>query len=82
MAESKIVTSIHVIIDTENAYDNIGDIDGGCFDKTWLVNHIRIHGPDQLLKKISYMNHQVYSALLECIAEKENNQVQNIKVEN
>ncbi len=33
MAETKRITSIHVITDSENSYDHIGDIDGGGMDK-------------------------------------------------
>ena len=33
MAETKKITSLYVVTDSETSYDNIGDIDGGGIDK-------------------------------------------------
>ena len=52
MAETKRITSIHVITDSENSYDHIGDIDGGGMDKEWLKSHIAKYGADGLFQKI------------------------------
>lgn len=65
MSERKKITSLYVITDSENGYENIGDIDGGGFDEEWLKNHIKIHGEDGLLKQLSWMNFQIFQARLE-----------------
>lgn len=59
MAETKEITRLYVVTDTETSYDNIGDIDGGMFDETWLYNHIKSHGTDGLLKKLAFMSRQI-----------------------
>jgi hypothetical protein len=63
MAETKTIASIYVVTDSDNGYENIGDIDGGGFDEQWLIKHIDAHGVDQLLHKIAYMNWQVFEAM-------------------
>ncbi len=65
MAETKKITSLYVITDTETSYDNIGDIDGGGMDKEWLKKHIKSHGPEGLFKQIAWMNFQVFEAMRE-----------------
>jgi len=59
MSETKLITSLFVITDTENSYDQIGDIEGGCFDSVWLFNHVQNHGIDGLLNMLSSMNYQI-----------------------
>lgn len=53
MAETKLITSIYVVTDSETYYDNIGDIDGGLIDQNWLKKHISNHGSQGLLHKLS-----------------------------
>ena len=45
MAETKLITSLYVVTDSETSYDNIGDIDGGLF-------------PDGFLEKQTYASQQ------------------------
>lgn len=59
MAETKIITSLHVVTDTETGQEKIGDIDGGCFDDNWLYNHVMQHGAGRLLEVIAWMTYQV-----------------------
>ena len=59
MSETKEITRLHVVIDSETSYDNIGDIDGGLFDFTWLVTHIKSHGAEGLIIKLAEMQTQV-----------------------
>ncbi len=65
MAERKTVTTISVITDSETSYDNIGDIDGGMFDRQWLNEHVRTYGPEGLFAKLAWMNFQICSAVRE-----------------
>ena len=69
MAETKQITSVFVVTDSETRYDNIGDIQGGGFDKQWLKSHIKAFGRDGLLRTISYMNYQVHDAFRQVNAE-------------
>ena len=59
MAETKEITRLYVVTDSETSYDNIGDIDGGMFDETWLKQHILVHGSEQLLEKLAKMTSDV-----------------------
>lgn len=59
MAETKEITRLCVVTDSETSYDNIGDIDGGMFDENWLKRHIISHGTEGLLKRLSGMICQV-----------------------
>ena len=70
MAEQDRITSLYVTTDSENSYDNIGDIEGGGFDSVWLKKHIKSHGTEQLLERIAFMNYQVYETLKEIRQEK------------
>lgn len=65
MAETKTITSLRVVTDSETSYDNIGDIDGGGFDREWLKKHIKSFGPDGLFKRIAWMNFQVFEMMRE-----------------
>ena len=65
MAETKKITSLYVVTDSENSYEHIGDIDGGGIEKEWLKNHIKRHGADGLFKTIAWMNFQVFEAMRE-----------------
>jgi hypothetical protein len=65
MAETKKITSLYVVTDSETSYDNIGDIDGGGIDKEWLKKHIKSYGADGLFKQIAWMNFQVFEAMKE-----------------
>lgn len=73
MSESKVITSLHVLTDSENGYEHIGDIDGGGFDEQWLMQHIKTYGTEQLLSKIAYMNWQVYDTMRKINAENDSN---------
>ena len=70
MAETKEVTRIHVVTDSDNGYEHIGDIDGGHFEKKWLRNHIRNHGHQGLLDSLAWMTFQVWDMVREVNAEK------------
>lgn len=59
MAETKEITRLSVVTDSETSYDNIGDIDGGLFDFTWLMTHIKSHGAEGLIIKLAEMQTQV-----------------------
>lgn len=63
MAETKIITRLSVVTDTETGRENIGDIDGGMFDEEWLKEHVRYHGSEGLLKQIAIMTYQVIEAV-------------------
>lgn len=77
MSETKRITALHVITDSENYYDHIGDIDGGYIDPEWLKAHITSHGAEQLLTVLAYMNKQIFDAIFEINMEKseENNRL-------
>lgn len=62
MAETKVITQVHVVLDTETGQEQIGDIEGGGFNEDWLRKHIAKHGTAQLLHTISYMAFQVIDA--------------------
>lgn len=59
MAETKEITKLYVVTDSETSYDNIGDIDGGMFDEEWLKQHIISHGTEGLLERLGGMIRQV-----------------------
>lgn len=59
MSETKNITSLYVVTDTENSYDKIGDIDGGMFDDVWLENYIKNHGTEKIIGKLAHMQMQV-----------------------
>jgi len=59
MAETKEITRLYVVTDTEQGCDNIGDIDGGMFDEKWLKQHIISHGIEGLLERLGGMIGQV-----------------------
>ena len=59
MAETKEITRLYVVTDTEQGYDNIGDIDGGMFDEKWLKQHIISHGTEGLLERLGGMIRQI-----------------------
>lgn len=61
MAETKEITRLYVVTDSETHYDNIGDIDGGLFNDEWLEQHIKSHGTEQLIEKLASMQMQVLS---------------------
>ncbi len=70
MAETKQITALYVVTDSEQSYDEIGDIDGGEFDKEWLKRHVANHGTQQLLQQIAWMNFQVFEAMQEVNSER------------
>jgi len=70
MSETKLITSLYVVTDTENSYDQIGDIDGGGFDSVWLFEHVKNYGIDGLLNSLSYMNYQIQVAYRKTLEEK------------
>lgn len=55
MAETKLISSLYVVTDSETYYEKIGDIDGGLIDQDWLRKHIINHGSHGLLFKLSSM---------------------------
>ncbi|MFW5757820.1 MAG: hypothetical protein ACOCYO_03980 [Bacteroidota bacterium] len=59
MAETKLITSLYVITDSETSYDKIGDIDGGLFPDGFLEKHIKAHGVEALLEKLASMTSAV-----------------------
>ena len=59
MAETKLITSLYVVTDSETSYDNIGDIDGGLFPDGFLEKHIKAHGAEGLLEKLASMTSAV-----------------------
>ena len=58
MSETKKIGAIHVITDTENSYDKIGDVEGG-FDTNELYKHVERYGTEQLLETLARMISQV-----------------------
>lgn len=70
MAETKKITTLYVVTDSETSYDNIGDIDGGLFEDNWLENYIKTYGAGQLYKKLAYMNSQIVEAEIKVIQQK------------
>lgn len=66
MAETKQITSLYVVTDTETNQEKIGDIDGGGFDQLWLDSHIKRYGSAGLLEKIAWMTYQVVDAQRRC----------------
>lgn len=73
MAETKLITSLHVVTDSETHYDNIGDIDGGMFNEEWLENHIEKHGVTGLLERLSMMITQVCNTHVKVLNNRSNN---------
>lgn len=59
MAETKKITSLYVVTDSETSYDKIGDIDGGLFPDGFLEDHIKRHGANGLLEKLACMTSSV-----------------------
>jgi len=79
MAETKEVTRIYVVTDSDNGYEHIGDIDGGGIEDGWLRNHIRNHGHQGLLDALAWMTFQVWGMVREVNAEKAGEPVDSIK---
>ena len=80
MAETKKITTLYVITDTEDSYNQIGDIDGGYFEEEWLKNHIKQFGADGLYRKISFMARQISNMEVKILQENdkhENNAISN-----
>ena len=75
MGESKTIAKISVITDSENSYENIGDVDGG-FDEIALKKHIENYGIDGLLRKICWMQFQIHEKYREVLKEQSNNTVE------
>ena len=69
MVETKKITSLFVVTDTENSYDNIGDIDGGLFEDEWLKNHIIQYGTDGLYRKLASMTRQISNMEMKILQE-------------
>ncbi len=65
MAETKEITQLFVVTDSETSYDNIGDIGGGGFNKDWLKKHIKAHGTEGLFQQIAWMDFQIFEMLRE-----------------
>jgi hypothetical protein len=76
MAETKKITTLYVVTDTENSYDSIGDIDGGLFDEEWLENHIKQYGADGLYRKLASMSRQISN--MDMKVSQENDKSENI----
>jgi uncharacterized protein YrzB (UPF0473 family) len=75
MAETKEITRLYVVTDSETSYDNIGDIDGGLFNEEWLKNYIIYHGTERLIEKLARMQMQVLSTKYKIL-----NQINNYNV--
>lgn len=71
MAETKKITTLYVVTDSEISYDNIGDIDGGMFDDEWLKSYIKSHGANKLYEKLAFMNRQIVNTAVEILKEKD-----------
>ena len=69
MAETRKITTLYVVTDSETSYDNIGDIDGGMFDDQWLENHIKSHGANGLYEKLAFMSRQILNAVIKVNSE-------------
>lgn len=74
MSETKKITSLYVVTDSENHYDQIGDIDGGMFDEVWLKNYLEKYGSANLIEKLSNMNYQIIDTVRKINQEKDNGQ--------
>jgi len=59
MSETKKITTLYMVTDSENHYDQIGDIDGGLFDEEWLMDYIKSYGHEKLIEKLAWMSHQI-----------------------
>jgi len=75
MAETQKITTLYVVTDSETSYDNIGDIDGGMFDDTWLYNHIKSHGASGLYEKLAFMSRQIVDAAIKVNNDKNDGEV-------
>ena len=62
MAETKTIGTLKVVLDSDNAYDFIGEVQGG-FDEQALQHHIANYGVNGLLETLNYMNWQVRDAM-------------------
>ena len=62
MPETKDITTIVVVTDSETSYDNIGDIDGGYFPNGFLEKHIKSFGSEGLIVKLASMTSAVIVA--------------------
>lgn len=58
MSETKRIGGIHVITDTENGYDRVGEVYGG-FESEDLMRHVRNYGHEELLTTLALMTAQV-----------------------
>lgn len=75
MAETKEITRLYVVTDSETSYDNIGDIDGGMFQDEWLRQHIENHGTVNLITRLAGMITQVIQAERQLLREKQDQPV-------
>lgn len=78
MAETKKITTLYVVTDSETSYDNIGDIDGGLFPDGFLEKHIKSHGAEGLLEKLSYMISDVIQTKRQIIREESEGESRNV----
>jgi hypothetical protein len=60
MSEKKKIASVSVITDTDNGYDNVGDVEGG-FDDKELLDHLQSYGPGKICETLAYMQWQVWN---------------------
>lgn len=82
MAETKKITTLYVVTDSETSYDNIGDIEGGLFDEEWLKRHIGSHGESGLLNRLSWMIGQVIACTKDVNREKQSSQTACVNISN
>ena len=73
--ERTLLTSLFVITDSENGHFCIGDIDGGTFDMEMLEEHIKNHGADGIFRQIAWMNCQVFTAMRNINAKKNEKEI-------
>lgn len=72
MSETKLITSIYVVTDSESGSDKIGDIEGGFFSHGFLDEHIKNHGSEMLLETLANMISRVMDAKRRVFMEKFN----------
>jgi len=66
MSETKTIGRIHVITDTENGYDRIGEVCGSFgYPPDDLMRHIRKYGHAEVLETLAFMTKQV----MDCVHE-------------
>lgn len=71
MAEYRKILELSVVVDSETAYDKIGDIDGGFYDDNWLEKHIRNYGSFNLLHRLASLTSKIISVENDVLRERD-----------